>query len=109
MVSNKILLLQILTPDQEASESLSRNKRAAVKDRSRIWPDNTIPYVIDKGFNGRFVTKLCLINRIAINVRFVTKLCLINRQAINGRFVTKLCLIYRQGINGRFVRTLCLI
>ncbi|KAL5261326.1 hypothetical protein ACHWQZ_G007127 [Mnemiopsis leidyi] len=41
---------KILSPEEQARESRSRGKRAAVKDRSRIWPNNVIPYVIERDF-----------------------------------------------------------
>ena len=43
---------QILSPEEHLAETRSRRKRAAVKDRSRIWPNNVIPYVIDSDFQG---------------------------------------------------------
>ena len=47
-------LSQILSPEDQAHEDLHRrNRRAAVRDRSRLWPDNTIPYLIDPEFSGK--------------------------------------------------------
>ena len=49
---------QILSPEEHLAETRSRRKRAAVKDRSRIWPNNVIPYVIDSDFQGEDCSRL---------------------------------------------------
>ena len=46
---------KILTEEEAAEDRHVRRKRAAVRDRSRIWPDNTIPYIIAPEFNGAFL------------------------------------------------------
>ena len=54
---------QVLTDEEKQMEESehSRSKRAAVRDRSRIWPDNTVPYLIDDDFSG-----MCGCGRISL-------------------------------------------
>lgn len=45
---------KVLTEEEQALEAHHRSTRAAVRDRSRIWPDNTVPYIIDPDFNDYY-------------------------------------------------------